>query len=137
MNRKTLPAPLRPAQAGFTLVEIMVVIVILGLLSTMVATNVIGASDEARVNLAKTSVTNIHRAIEAYYTFNGKLPENLEELVNEEAKGGAQLKELSKDPWDHDYVMRGDTKKDFEVICVGADGSEGTDDDISSRNKPK
>ena len=125
----------RPAEGGFTLVEIMVVIVILGLLATMVARNVMGASDEARTNIAATSVKTIAGAVEAYYTVNGKLPESLEELVNPDAKGGAQLKELTKDPWDHDFILRGENKRDFEIICMGPDGSEGTEDDISSRTK--
>lgn len=123
------------AEAGFTLVEIMVVIVILGLLATMVATNVMGQSDEARISVAQTSVKTIAGAVETYYLHNGKLPDSLEELVNTEAKGGAQLKELTKDPWDRDFILRGESKKDFEIICMGPDGSEGTEDDISSKTK--
>ena len=135
MNAPNCRIRIRPFQAGFTLVEIMVVIVILGLLATMVASNVMGASDEARIKVAQASVRTISGAVEGYYLQNGKLPESLEELVNPEAKGGAQLKELTKDPWDRDFILRGESRKDFEVICVGPDGSEGTDDDISSRAK--
>jgi general secretion pathway protein G len=125
----------RAAQAGFTLVEIMVVIVILGLLATMVAQNVIGASDEARAKTTETSLKSIHEAVTLYYTKVGKLPSSLEELTDNEAKGGALLMELNKDAWGNDFILRGDTKNDFEIISMGPDGSENTEDDLSSRKK--
>jgi general secretion pathway protein G len=135
MNAKN-PKARRPlAQAGFTLVEIMVVIVILGLLATMVATNVMSASDEARIKTAQTSVKAIADAVVMYYTNNGKLPDSLEALTSDEVKGGPYLQELSKDPWENDFLLRGESKKDFEIICMGPDGSENTDDDITSRKK--
>lgn len=124
----------RRAEAGFTLVEIMVVIVILGLLATMVAKNVIGVSEEARIKTAQTSVHTIADAIELYCVKNGSLPSSIEALTAEE-KGGPYIKQLEKDPWDHDFVLRGETKKDYEVLSLGPDGSENTEDDISSRKK--
>jgi len=130
-----LTSHVRTSQAGFTLVEIMVVIVILGLLATMVAKNVMGASDDARIATAQDQRKTIADAVEWYYSKNGKLPESLEELVDPDAKGGNLLKELQKDPWDHDFALRGESKRDFEVLSWGPDGSEGTDDDISSRKK--
>ncbi|MCA8953797.1 MAG: type II secretion system protein GspG [Planctomycetes bacterium] len=125
----------RRAQAGFTLVEIMVVIVILGLLATMVATNVIGASDEARIQTSRTSAKVIHDAITMFYTRNGKLPDSLEDLVSTEVKGGPFLERLENDAWDNEFILRGETRTDFEVISMGPDGQEGTEDDISSRKK--
>lgn len=135
MNAKNQKARRPLAEAGFTLVEIMVVIVILGLLATMVAANVMSASDEARIKTAQTSVKAIADAVTMYYTNHGKLPESLETLTSDEVKGGPYLQEFGKDPWDNDFILRGDTKKDFEVICMGPDGSENTEDDISSRKK--
>ncbi|MCR9244079.1 MAG: type II secretion system protein GspG [bacterium] len=125
----------RRAQAGFTLVEIMVVIVILGLLATMVATNVIGASDEARSKTAQTSARTIHEAIKLYYSENGKLPESLEDLVSEEDDGRSYVESLEPDPWGNDFILRGDTGRNFEVISCGPNGTEGDEDDISSRKK--
>ncbi len=113
----------------------MVVIVILGLLATMVATNVIGASDEARAKTAQTSAKTIHDAIKLYYTTNGKLPDTLEDLISEDEGGRSYLESLEPDPWGNDFILRGDTSRDFEVISMGPDGSEGTEDDISSRRK--
>lgn len=125
----------RRAQAGFTLVEIMVVIVILGLLATMVATNVIGASDEARAKTAHTSARIIHDAIKLYCTTTGKLPDSLEDLVSEDEGTRSYLESLAPDPWGNEFILRGDTTRNFEVISAGPDGSEGSDDDISSRRK--
>lgn len=129
------PTQASPVQAGFTLVEIMVVIVILGLLATMVAQNVIGASDTARIGTTQASLKSIHEAVSLYYLNNGKLPSSLEDLTNNDAKGGAALTELGKDAWDHDFILRGETRNDFEIISCGPDGSENTEDDLSSRKK--
>ncbi|HEX5053814.1 MAG TPA: type II secretion system major pseudopilin GspG [Planctomycetota bacterium] len=138
MNASPKPARIRPAQAGFTLVEIMVVIVILGLLATMVATNVIGASDEARETKARTDIGIILDAVKSYRARNGKMPDSLEALATKDERGRSELDNLPRDPWDHDYVLReGDTPRDFEVISWGPDGNEGTDDDISSKDSKK
>jgi len=124
------------AQAGFTLVEIMVVIVILGLLATMVARNVIGASDEARATKAKTDCRTIAGGVSGYRAKNGRLPESLEVLWTKDEKGFSELEEVGDDPWGNPYVLReGDRPTDFEVISWGPDGSEGTEDDISSKTK--
>lgn len=134
MNRKTPAAPVRPSEAGFTLVEIMVVIVILGLLATLVVQNVVGASDEARAQTAKTNCTNIAAAVRLYRAKKGTLPDSLEALVTKDEKGNSYLEELPKDPWGHDFELRtGDTPNDWEVISPGVDGASGTDDDISNK----
>ncbi|MBL9076492.1 MAG: type II secretion system major pseudopilin GspG [Planctomycetes bacterium] len=136
MKSKPAQSLLRPAEAGFTLVEIMVVIVILGLLATLVATNVIGASDEARVTKAQTDVQSIASTVKYYRSKNGKLPESLEALATKDEKGNSYLDQLSKDPWGHDYILReGDTPQDWEVVSSGPDEIEGTEDDISSKMK--
>ena len=137
MNPKTLPARVRPAEAGFTLVEIMVVIVILGLLATLVVQNVAGASDEARQTKAQTDVKVIAGAVRQYYAKHGKLPDSLEVLAQKDDKGtGNLIEELPKDPWDHDYMLvEGNNRNDWEVISMGQDGSPNTEDDISSKAK--
>src|SRR5262245_25954750 len=136
MNTHTLRAPLCPAQAGFTLVEIMVVVVILGLLATLVVPAVMGASDEARETKAKTDVRALADAVRMYRVNKGKLPDTLDVLIEKDDKGRSALEELPKDPWDHDYILRpGERSTDFEVISVGPDGTENTEDDISSKLK--
>ncbi|MBX3462524.1 MAG: type II secretion system major pseudopilin GspG [Planctomycetes bacterium] len=136
MNPKPNAQPVRAGEAGFTLVEIMVVIVILGLLATLVATNVIGASDEARITKAQTDVQSIAGAVKLYRSKVGKLPDSLEALATKDDRGHSYLEALNKDPWGNDYqLMPGDRPQDWEVISWGPDGSQGTDDDISNVQK--
>jgi len=124
------------AEAGFTLVEIMVVVVILGLLATLVVQNVMGASDTAREKKAMSDVRTIADAVRMYRVNNGKLPDSLDVLATKNEKGRSEIEELPKDPWDHDYILHpGDRPNEFEVISMGPDGSENTEDDISSKAK--
>jgi general secretion pathway protein G len=135
MNRKPLPASVRSAQAGFTLVEIMVVIVILGLLATLVVQNVAGASDEARETKARTDVKVIADAVRSYYAKKGSMPESLDVLAQKDDRGRSEIEELPLDPWQHAYEMReGNTRHDWEVISLGPDGVA-SEDDISSKSK--
>lgn len=136
MNASASPARVRPAQTGFTLVEIMVVIVIIGLLATMVAANVMGASDEAREAKAKVDVKTIADGVQMYKVRKGTLPDSLETLVTKDDRGRSELMELPEDPWGHAYILReGDRAGDFEVISMGPDGNENTEDDISNKKK--
>ncbi|MCA8976679.1 MAG: type II secretion system protein GspG [Planctomycetes bacterium] len=123
-------------EAGFTLVEIMVVIVILGLLATMVASNVIGASDEARIQTTRSNIQTTYEQVKLYASMEGHLPDSLEELENEENKRKPwYLERPAVDAWDQPLLLVGESKHDFEIISIGPDGSEGSDDDISSRAK--
>ena len=139
MNAKTQPtrsAPARSSESGFTLVEIMVVIVILGLLATLVARNVMGASDEARETKAQSDVKMIAGAVRSFYAKNGTLPETLDELAEKDEKGRSELEERPLDPWDTPYeLLEGDTPNSFEIISCGPDKQPETEDDISSRTR--
>jgi len=137
MNAKTQTkrsVPARPSERGFTLVEIMVVIVILGLLATLVARNVMGASDEARETTAKMNCTMLADSIRSYYSKNGVLPETLDELWEKDEKGRSELEPVGDDPWGTPYeLLPGDTPRDFEVISCGPDQQPETEDDISNK----
>lgn len=129
------PLPVCSSESGFTLVEIMVVIVILGLLATLVARNVMGASDEARETTAKTNCTMIASAVRSYYSKNGVLPETLEELWEKDEQGRSELEPVGDDPWGTPYeLLPGDTPRDFEVISCGPDKQPETEDDISNKS---
>ena len=129
------PLPVSSSESGFTLVEIMVVIVILGLLATLVARNVMGASDEARETLAKTNCTMIAGAVRSYYSKNGVLPETLDELWEKNEQGRSELDPVGDDPWGTPYeLLPGDTPRDFEVISCGPDKQPETEDDISNKS---
>ena len=118
-------------KGGFTLVEIMVVVVILGLLATVVVQNVVGYSDEARVQKAKTDLQAIATAMDYYIVKNGSLPnDGLEALVREDEKGQSYIKQLEKDPWGNDYIFIPGERRKFVVLSRGSDKMQDTEDDI-------
>jgi general secretion pathway protein G len=121
-------------EAGFTLIEIMVVIAIIGLIASMVAVNVTSHLEEARLETARVSVGQIYDAARMYYVKRGCVP-NMQDLIDPppELEGFTRI---PRDPWDSPYVIRpGDTPTSWEVLSLGPDRMESTDDDISSRSR--
>jgi general secretion pathway protein G len=129
---------------GFTLIEIMVVVFILGLLVTLVAPKIIGRTDQARATKALADIKGISEALHLYKLDNGHYPaggEGLSALV--QAPGGAQnwnpdgyLDRVPVDPWGNEYVYFSDGQN-FVVKSYGGDGAEGGDaknSDISSED---
>jgi general secretion pathway protein G len=116
-------------QGGFTLIEVMVVVAIIGLLATFVAKNVTGNYDEAKVTKARTDVRTLHDAAIGFRTKHGHWP-TLRELTDADEQGWSAV-DISTDPWQHDYVLHpGNRPGDFTVLSLGPDGLEGTEDDI-------
>lgn len=129
--------PLRPSRAGFSLAELMVVIVILGLLATLVVPNVMGALFKANDVVAKTDISQICQAIDNYSINNrGRSPETLQDLEAPDANGESYIKKLPKDPWGNEYVyFPPQGGRPYQVISYGADGvpgGEGKDADITN-----
>ncbi|MBI5850453.1 MAG: type II secretion system protein GspG [Planctomycetes bacterium] len=120
----------RPAAAGFTLVEIMVVIVILGLLAGLVIPNVIGYTDEARVETTRTTLVTVHGQIAIYVAKNGKIPE-WEDLTAPGPSGSPILEGgTPKDAWGNEIlIIRLEGRNRFALRSKGPDGIEDTDDD--------
>lgn len=127
----------RSAEHGFTLVELMVVIVIIGLLATIVAINVIPATDTARVEKAKADIATIEQALEQYRLDNLSYPsqtDGLQALINPPAslaqpqryRRGGYIKKLPDDPWGraYHYAVPG-RKGAFDISSLGADGQPG------------
>ncbi|RYM12259.1 type II secretion system major pseudopilin GspG [Sphingobium cupriresistens] len=124
-------------EAGFTLVELMVVIVIIGLLATIVAINVIPATDTARVEKAKADIATIEQALEQYRLDNLTYPagsDGLQALLTPPAslaqpqryRRGGYIKKLPDDPWGRAYVYTVPGRKGaFDISSLGADGQPG------------
>lgn len=125
----------RCSSGGFTLIEIMVVVVILGLLAALVVPNVVRHADHAREQTARTNAVTIARAVQSYRVRNGVLPASLAVLAERDAKGLRELEELPRDPWDNEFVLwQTDGDPGWEVRSLGPDGVEATEDDVSSRS---
>ncbi len=125
-------------QQAFSLIEVMVVVVIIGLLASVVTVGVMGFLADSRITAAKTQISQFMEALDLYKLTNGKYPsksQGLEALL-EPRKGRDEgyLKgtEIPKDPWGHEYEYRSTGSK-CKIICYGANGEEGgtgEDEDI-------
>ena len=137
-------------QKGFTLIEIMVVIIILGLLAGLVLPKFLGQEEKAKIEVAKTQIRALESALDAFKLDNGFYPttdQGLDALINIPTTGripdkwrpGGYLKpaRIPKDPWGHDYVYTapGNDNREYEIVSYGADGEpggEGNNADIES-----
>ncbi len=143
--RMTSSRPRLPArQQGFTLIEIMVVVVILGILGALIVPNIISKPDEARVAAARSDIQSVATALEFYLLDNSTYPstdQGLEALVSApsgypEAKNwgpDSYLKKLPMDPWGEPYMYVSESSREFDIYTFGADrreGGEGVDADI-------
>ena len=125
---------------GFTLIELMLVVIIIGVLMSMVMPRLAGRSEEARVSAASADVNaNISVALDLYELDNGRYPtteEGLEALrtrpLSMESWKGPYLKRRPIDPWGNLYVYRfpGNHNPDYDLYSYGLDSEEGGDDDI-------
>ena len=121
---------------GFTLIELMLVVIIIGVLVSMVVPRLVGRSEEARVAAAKADINaNISVALDLYELDNGKYPEALSVLISKSSSGkGPYLKRTPVDPWGREYIYKvpGDNGRDYDLSSNGPDGVKGGDDDINS-----
>jgi general secretion pathway protein G len=130
-NRRARTVSANRAQGGFSLAELMVVIVIIGLLATVVAPKLFDKLGSAQVGAAKSDMLVILDEVNMYRLNNGEIPDSLELLVQEDEKGRSYLdtKVVPKDPWGNEYIL--DTDEDGSPIirCLGADGAQGGEGD--------
>jgi general secretion pathway protein G len=117
---------------GFTLVELLLVLMILALIGGLVLPGIIGKAEGAKVKAAGSQVSRISMAVESYYLDTGSTPEGLAQLVQDPGVGGwngPYVKESSlKDPWGKEYEYRNPGEhSDFDILSYGADGQPGGD----------
>ena len=132
---------------GFTLIELMVVIVILGILAGLIVPNIMDEPDRAKQTKAKLDIESIGTALKMYKLHNGKYPTTelgLRALVERPAdaknwKEGGYLDKVPADPWDGDYLyLSPGIHGNFDIISYGADGvpeGDGINKDINSWEK--
>lgn len=133
-------------QSGFTLIEIMVVVIILGILAAIVAPNVIGRIDDAQIVKAKTEIRNLESALKFYRLDNFTYPtteQGLAALATRPAdpnirnwKAGGYVDRVPNDPWGHDYLyLNPGVNGQLDIYSLGRDGQpggEGIDADIGN-----
>jgi general secretion pathway protein G len=125
----------RNHQEGFTLIELMVVILIIGLLAALVVQNLRGATDRAKITKAEADIAELKTALDRYYLDNGNYPtaeQGLQALVTPPTSGpipanyedGGYVERIPLDPWGHPYVYQSDGNT-YTLESYGADGQPG------------
>src|SRR5262245_32560328 len=132
---------------AFTLIELLLVLVILGILAAIVVPKFSGRTEQARVTAAKTQISSFATALDAFEVDNGFYPKGrngLADLVQQPKDAqnwrGPYLKDVPKDPWNNDYVYEAPGRHNsagYDVMSMGPDGRTGGDDDITNWEQKK
>ena len=130
-TRRSQPSFTASSQAGFSLIEIILVVVLIGGILAFAGSRILGGGDRAKVNLAKAQVQTLAEKVQQYAQDTGGLPGSLDDLVKSSATGwlGPYAKDAElKDPWNHPYVYATPGEgKPFDLTSLGADGQAGGD----------
>ncbi|SES98364.1 general secretion pathway protein G [Thorsellia anophelis DSM 18579] len=145
-NHQNVPALGVSKQAGLTLIELMVVIVILGILAALIVPNLLGNTEKANKQKAISDITSLENALDMYKLDNQRYPtteQGLEALVTKPTaeplpkhyREDGYIRRLPEDPWGNPYLIKqpGDHGK-IDIYSFGPDGEPGTEDDIGNWN---
>ena len=134
-QRTELARPHRLRSRGFSLVELMVVIVIIGLLAGTVIVMFGGQTEDAKVTTARAQVQQLYNEISVYRQrmeqrgIRPVLPEDLEMVLEGppewEGEWISNLSEIPNDPWGNEYLYQKNDRGQYRIVCLGADGEEG------------
>jgi general secretion pathway protein G len=116
-------------ERGFTLLEIMVVVVIIGLIAALAAPGLFSQSDAATRTIARTQCQQIHGKVQTWRMIKGRFPATLDEMASPLEPGGENFHHMQSDPWDRPFRMEIEGRK-VRIRSNGPDGTEGTDDDL-------
>ena len=126
-------------RSGFTLIEILVAVAIIGIMGTVAAVGIPRLLNNARISAASTGVKNIRGAVISYqtdYSHKGKLPNSLSALLEGDEPYLEGGDEALEDPWGTEYKLE-KKGRSFVIISAGPDATFGTEDDIRSDGKAK
>ncbi len=123
---------------GFTLIEIMLVVVIIGILAAMVGPRLTGRSEQARVTAASADINSISLVLDLYEMDNGEYPCSLDELQSKSSNApnwrGPYIKKKPLDPWGRSYTYQYPgtyNSTGYDLYSSGKDGKPDTDDDVA------
>lgn len=133
----------RRKRLGFTFLEIMFVVVIIGILLALVGPRLLGKSEKARETATRAQIENLSTAIKNFELDNGKLPKDLEELIEDTGKDswdGPYLsrEEIPTDAWGNEFQYKApgeNNKRGFDLWSAGSDEEEDSEDDIVNWKK--
>lgn len=124
----------RPRHAGFSLIEVMVVLVIMGVMAALIVPNLMDRPDQARATAARQDVASIMQALKLYRLDNGRYPtqaQGLQALAHKPAgvdNWRSYLERLPQDPWGNPYqYLNPGVHEEIDVFSLGADGQPGGD----------
>lgn len=118
------------SNGGFTLIEVLLVVAILGILATVVVVNFSGKGETAKINATRASIANVATAVSMYEVSLGKFPSSLKDLTVDVESFNAPLSDVPVDSWGTEFQYKTLGRGKFEIRSAGPDASFGTEDDL-------